>query len=49
MIRLAAAISTLLALIPFTTAQAPEWAQCGGSGWTGDTVSTTLVLHPAYL
>ncbi|KDQ24406.1 glycoside hydrolase family 10 protein [Pleurotus ostreatus PC15] len=36
--KLTLALSSLLALLPLATAEQPAWAQCGGTGWTGDTV-----------
>ncbi|CAA7260315.1 unnamed protein product [Cyclocybe aegerita] len=30
-------VSALLALLPYVSAQAPVWGQCGGQGWTGPT------------
>ncbi|KAI0355647.1 mannanase [Trametes cingulata] len=45
-------VSLALALAPFVNAAAPQWGQCGGIGWTGDTTcvagSMCTVLNPYY-
>ncbi|KAI8972209.1 mannanase [Trametes punicea] len=45
-------VSLALALAPFVNAAAPEWGQCGGINWTGDTTcvagTVCTVLNPYY-
>ncbi|KAH9931143.1 CEL4a mannanase [Epithele typhae] len=47
-----AAVALAVALAPFVGAAVPEWGQCGGQSWTGDTtcVSGTVctVMNPFY-
>ncbi|EKM52184.1 glycoside hydrolase family 10 protein [Phanerochaete carnosa HHB-10118-sp] len=52
MVKLSASLATLTALIPLAAAQAAEWGQCGGIGWTGATAcvsgTTCVESNPYY-
>ncbi|KAI0675126.1 mannanase [Trametes maxima] len=44
-------VSLALALAPFVNAAAPEWGQCGGVGWSGETTcvsGTVCTVQNAY-
>ncbi|KAI1794184.1 CEL4a mannanase [Ganoderma leucocontextum] len=45
-------VALAVALAPLVTAAAPEWGQCGGIGWTGDTAcvagTVCTVQNPYY-
>ncbi|KIP05291.1 glycoside hydrolase family 10 protein [Phlebiopsis gigantea 11061_1 CR5-6] len=51
MLKLSASFAALAVLLPLVSAQAAEWGQCGGIGWTGATTcvsGTTCVESNAY-
>ncbi|TFK89118.1 glycoside hydrolase family 5 protein [Polyporus arcularius HHB13444] len=45
-------VALAIAFAPFVRAASPEWGQCGGIGWSGDTTCVTgtvcTVLNPYY-
>lgn len=45
---LAAGVAGLLAIAPLALAQQALYAQCGGIGWTGGTVSASNILIAEY-
>jgi len=52
MIKLSVSCAAILALVPLAAAQAAEWGQCGGIGWTGPTTcvagTVCVVGNPYY-